>query len=83
MSTMPDPLIPASEKPCVMCNDKRGMGAPPKPKKQVNNNLIFQQVFHLDYLPRAQPARCVCPARPVQLRWPQHRSTLSLSLMLS
>ena len=23
------------EKPCVMCNDKQGLGAPPKPKQQV------------------------------------------------
>ena len=33
---MADTLIPVMEKPCSMCNDKRGMGAPPKPKKQVN-----------------------------------------------
>ena len=27
-------LIPSLEKPCLMCNDKKGLGAPPKPKKQ-------------------------------------------------
>ena len=25
------------EKPCAMCNDKQGLGAPPKPKQQVRN----------------------------------------------
>ena len=33
MSTMA--TIPMMEKPCAMCNDKKGLGAPPKPKNQV------------------------------------------------
>merc|ERR1712079_792124 len=28
--------IPLMEKPCAMCNDKKGLGAPPKPKNQNN-----------------------------------------------
>ena len=27
-----DPTIPPAERPCQMCNDKQGLGAPPKPK---------------------------------------------------
>merc|ERR1712083_961558 len=27
-----DPTIAPADRPCPMCNDKRGMGAPPKPK---------------------------------------------------
>ena len=28
------------EKPCVMCNDKQGLGAPPKPKQQVCEVIV-------------------------------------------
>ena len=34
---MTDPLIPPVNPPCPMCNDKIGMGAPPKPKQKVGN----------------------------------------------
>ena len=27
--------LPMMEKPCAMCNDKKGLGAPPKPKNKV------------------------------------------------
>ena len=39
---MSDTLIPGMEKPCSMCNDKIGMGAPPKPKKQVKYCHLIQ-----------------------------------------
>ena len=35
-----DPLAAANkDPPCPMCNDKQGMGAPPKPKAQVQFHL--------------------------------------------
>ena len=34
-ATMSNPEVTTVSPPCPMCNDKKGMGAPPEPKAQV------------------------------------------------
>jgi hypothetical protein len=38
---MTDPTVAAAYQPCQMCNDKLGMGAPPKPKEKVRCDTLL------------------------------------------
>ena len=59
---MMDPLVVANkDPPCPMCNDKQGMGAPPKPKTQV---IIYEvDRVYMMILFRTQCVRDVLAAR--------------------
>ena len=74
MSTMA--TIPLMEKPCAMCNDKKGLGAPPKPKNQVYSNWALNITIKVLIFPRIMCARGALTVKLVQLKCLQVRSSL-------